>query len=281
MQGARLVGRDAGRLALTIGASVRDERRRRHITLRELSVSTGLSKSCIHDVECGEQASLPAYVTIARGLGLRVEFALADPRRKTGSQEGQADVVHAAMGEAQAERLRTRGFQVRLDEPYRHYQFAGRADVVAWHEDSAALFHIENKTEIDDVQAAFGSFNAKRAYLGAELAERLGVGKWRSETYVVCALWSADVLRTVRRHRSSAEAVWPDRPDAFEAWWSGLALRASRRSILVLFDPAEGVHSDRRRWVGLADLDGQRPRYRDYADAAAACRRHSRSTAHA
>ncbi len=262
--------REVDRLAATLGASIREERKRRNITIRGLAAESGLSKSFVHDVELGEPASLAAYARIARAIGLRPEFRLVDPRGRERTERGMRDLVHAAMGEAQAARFRRLGFQVRIDEPYQHYQFAGRADVVACATADAALLHIENKTEIDDVQAIFGSFNAKRAYLGGELADRLGVERWRSETHVFCALWSADLIRIIRRQRSSFEAVWPDQTDAFEAWWAGTAPAAGRRSILVMFDPIEGVRTRRRRWVGLQDLGNSRPRYRDYADAARA-----------
>ncbi len=88
----------------------------------------------------------------------------------------------------------------------------------------------------------------------------------------MAVLWSADNLRTIRRHRASFEAVCPNPSDAFAAWCSGDQPRPGRRSILVLFDPLEGKRSDRRRWVGFDDLDDARPRYRDHTDAAEALR---------
>ena len=133
---------------------------------------------------------------------------------------------------------------------------------------SAGLLHIENRTELHDIQDEFGAFNAKRAYLGQELAARAGVDRWDSETHVIAALWSADVLRMVRRHRASFESVCPDGPDPFERWWAGEPPTRGRRSVLIIFDPAEGKRSARRRWVGLAELDGLRPRHRDYAEVA-------------
>ncbi len=216
----------------------------------------------------GEPASLETYVRIGRALGLRADVALIDPRRREGSGGHQTDVVHAAMGEAQAAHLRAAGFDVRMDEPYQHYQFAGRGDVVAWSTDNLALLHIENRTQFPDIQDAFGSFNAKRAYLGAELAVRAGVARWQSETHVIAALWSADVLRTLRHHRASFAAVCPHSLDAFAAWWAYNPPESGRSATLILFDPLEGRRSDRRRWVAMSELDGLRPRYRDYAEAA-------------
>jgi hypothetical protein len=131
------------------------------------------------------------------------------------------------------------------------------------------MLHIENKTLFDDVQEVFGTFNSKREYLGAALLARTGVRRWTSETHVIAALWSAEVMRTLRSHRASFGSVCPDPPADFEAWWGGDAPSAGRHRSLILFDPIEGVRSDRRRWVALADMPGLRPRYRDYEDAAA------------
>lgn len=265
--------REIGRVTVSLGEAVRTERRRRHVSIRELAALSGLGKSTIQEIESGDSGSVESYVRLAHALGLRPEFDLVDLRRRDGYAARQVDLVHAALVEAQAEHFRRLGFNVRLDEPYQHYQFAGRADLVAWSRDAAALLHIEDKTELNDVQDAFGSFNAKRAYLGAELAARLGIGRWRSETHVVCALWSADVMRSIKHHRASFEAVCPDSLDAFEAWWSGRSPTTGKRSILLLFDPVEGRRSDRRRMVGLRELEGLRPRYRDYAEAAERLRR--------
>jgi hypothetical protein len=157
---------------------------------------------------------------------------------------------------------------VGIDEPFQHYQFAGRADVVAWSSERRALLHVENKTQFPDLQDAFGSFNAKRSYLGVEMAARVGLPQWRSETHVIAALWSAEVLHSIRRHEASFGSVCPDQADAFDAWWRKDPPMTGRHSILVLFDPAEGRCRDRRRWLTLSDLAHAWLRYRDYADAA-------------
>ncbi len=272
--GEAKVTQELVRATMSLGRSLRLERRRRRMTLRELADMAGLGLGTVHAAEAGRPCEFETYIRIAVALKLRAEFDLVDPRRRERAGR-QADVVHAAMGEAVARRLRSLGYQVRLDEPYQHYQFAGRADVAAWREspaDGPHLLHVENRTEFPDLQEAFGSFNGKRAYLGGELAARAGVDRWRSETHVMAVLWSADNLRTIRRHRASFEAVCPDASDAFAAWWSGDQPRPGRRSILVLYEPLEGKRSDRRRWVGFDDLDDARPRYRDYANAAEAFR---------
>ena len=168
------------------------------------------------------------------------------------------------------------GATVALDEPFQHYQFAGRADLVGvGRRTDPALLHVENRTRFPNIGETFGAFNAKRQYLAGSIAERLGLrGGFRSVTNVIVALWSSEVLHELRMHEASFRAVCPDPVDAFDAWWSGLVPSVPAvTSTLVIFDPVNGGRSDKRRYVSLDQLASVRPRYRGYADAADALRR--------
>jgi transcriptional regulator with XRE-family HTH domain len=259
--------REVHRLFAEIGSAVCTERRRRALTLSGLAEMAGLDASTVHHVESGRPARLETQVRIARALRMRFEVDVVDPRKRDRGPARLEDRVHAAMGEAQAARLLSLGLSVGMDEPFQHYHFAGRADVVAWSAERRALLHIENRTRFPNPQEAFGSFNAKREYLGSELARRAGVASWRSETHVMAVLWSGEGLHAIRIHRASFASICPDSGEAFRQWWSGEPPCAGRQSVLVVFDPIEGRRSDRQRWVGLGDTDGIRPRCRDYADA--------------
>ncbi len=267
------VTREVARIAALFGDAIRSERRRRRVTLRTLAAVTGLGRATIADVEAGRPATLATYVRVAGALRLRPELRLVDPRRRDGAADRQVDVVHAAMGEAQAAHLLALGYQVRIDEPYQHYQFAGRADVVAWSIERAALLHIENRTGFPDLQDAFGAFNAKRRYLGSEIAAQVGVDRWRSETHVIAALWSTEALLPIRTHAASFAAVCPDPPGNWSAWWCGQPPSPGRHATIIAFDPIAGTRSDRRRWLTLEEIRvGARARHRDYTAAAAAIR---------
>src|SRR3972149_5950175 len=105
----------------------------------------------------------------------------------------------AGMGDAEPRHRRSLGFDVGLDVPYQHYQFAGRADLLAWDSERRSLLHVENRTRFPNLQEAFGSYNAKRAYLATDVAERIGLGGgWRSGAPVIAALWSSEVLHSLR-----------------------------------------------------------------------------------
>jgi transcriptional regulator with XRE-family HTH domain len=257
----------AHRAAVEAGALVSAERARRRWTLDDLSLRSGLSRSGIHGIEAGRAGSILAYARLASALGLRFGPLLSpmDARRPRWQS---ADAVHAAMGEVEARRLRIDGRVVRLDEPFQHFHFAGRADLVACDLGRRALLHIENKTQVPDVQELAGSFNVKREYLGRAMAERAGIdGGWGSETHVLALLWSAEVLHVIRRRRASFEAIAPDPPDPLIEWWAGQPPEAGRHASVVVFDPILGGRSDRRTIIGLEEALAAKPRYRDYRDA--------------
>jgi transcriptional regulator with XRE-family HTH domain len=263
----RRTQREVGRIALTLGLAVREERIRRRLTLNDVAKLSGIGLTTVHDVETGRVGSLETYVRLAGALRLRAEFELADPRRREPLARRAADPVHAAMGEAEAAHFRELGLAVGLDEPFQHFQFAGRADLVVWSPEAAALLHIENRTRFPDLQESIGAFNAKRAYLGGHLAERVGVRRWRSETHVIAALWSAEVLHALRCHAASFASVCSSPVEPFASWWRGDPPTSGRASVLVVLDPREGGRRDRRRWLAMDEIANVRPRYRDYADA--------------
>ena len=260
------------RLGVELGTAARDERTRRGWTLRDVAERSGLSASTVHSVEAGRIGSLEAYVRIAGALGLDAAFSMREPGKA--SRRPDADLVHAALGEMEARHFRGLGFAVAMDEPYQHYQFAGRADVIVHDPERRALLHIENRTRFPDIQAFAGSFNAKRSYLGAAMAERFLPGRRFSEVaHVVVALWSSEVLHAVRLRDATFRALCPDATDGFGGWWRGEPPASGTTSTFVLFDPLPGKRSTRRRWVGLEDARRVDARYRGYADAADALRR--------
>lgn len=261
--------RALNRLAVSAGLAVLAERRRRIWSGRELAARAGISIGYLSELESGMPVSLETYARVFAALDIPLTLS-ADPRDRVAPSRGQ-DFVHAAMGELEAQRLRHLGFQVAIDEPYQHYQFAGRADVVAWDLEARALLHIENRTQFPNVQEALGAFGAKRAYLGAVLAGRLGIGRteWSSETHVIAGLWSGELMRAIRARETTFRVACPDPPDALEMWWAGTVAGLPRMSIIfALIDPSPTVREAFR--FGAMDRLEARPRYVGYAAAARA-----------
>lgn len=239
-----------------------------------LGERAGVSTSLVQRLESGEPVSLETYARVTTALDLRPELLALDPRQRQRAGRAAQDFVHAAMGELEASRLRSNGFSLAMDEPYQHYQFAGRADVVAWDAERRALLHIENRTAFPNIQEALGSYAAKRSYLADVLADRLAIGRggWDTVSHCMVALWSAEVMHQIRLRPESFRSACPDPPTDFLEWWAGrLPANSGVVSTFVLLDPAPDI-PDKRRFGSLDDALRARPRYRDYADAAARLR---------
>jgi hypothetical protein len=177
------------------------------------------------------------------------------------------------MGEFQAARFTRPGIEIALDEPYQHYQFAGRADLLAWSLDGPDLLHVENRTRFPNVQEAFGSYNAKRRWLPSAIADRIAHrGPLRSVTNAMVVLWSSEVLHILRIRTASFRAICPSPAGAFEAWWDGVPPPEGVHSTLIVLDPLVSGRADRRRFVDLEAALTARPRWKGYADVLAALR---------
>jgi hypothetical protein len=203
---------------------------------------------------------------LADALGLHIDLDMSSARRRASSSHRAVDPVHSAMGELEAAHLRPFGYRIAIDEPYQHFQFAGRADLLAWRDGGAALLHIENRTRFTDLQTMAGSFNAKRAYLSSSVADRLTLGRLVCVTHVIAALWSSEILHVLRMRTETLRALCPDPLDAFDAWWSGRPPTTGVTSSLILLDPFAGPRQ--ARYVGSGAALAARPRVRGYAEAA-------------
>jgi hypothetical protein len=254
------------RVWIGVGLAIRDARLARRWPVRALAAKAETSLEVTYRVERGQPTSVEAMVRCAAALGMRIDVELTDPRRPNRPSRW-VDPVHSAMGEFEASHLRRLGVSgMGIDEPYQHFQYAGRADFVAWDLDLPALLHIENRTRFPDIQETAGAYNAKRAYLGQSLAGRLGIRRWASETHVICGLWSSEVLHVLRLRSESFRALCPDALDSFSSWWSGSPPSSGTTSTLVVLDPLSAGRQ--RPFVGLDQALVVRSRHRGYADVA-------------
>jgi transcriptional regulator with XRE-family HTH domain len=255
------------RVWIEMGLAIRQARVGRHWSVRRLAAKAKVSPEVLYRIERGQPTSLEAVARAAGALGVRPEIDLVDPRRRGDARRDlSADAVHSAMGELEARHLHTFGIPTGVDEPYQHFHFAGRADVVAWNVAARALLHIENRTRFPDFQDMAGAFNAKKAYLAQQLGARVGIGRWRSQTHVIAALWTSEVLHSIRMRRDSFRSLCPDATDAFAGWWRGEPPVAGTSAILIVFDPL--AQGRQRQWIGLDDALTARPRHAGYAQVA-------------
>jgi transcriptional regulator with XRE-family HTH domain len=255
----------ASRFAARVGVAIWEERVRRQWTTRDVASRARVSAATISNVEAGRRSSLAVYARLAEALGLSLDVTL-EARRRGRSRE-RTDLVHAAMGDIEAGWLHALGYDVAIDHPCQHYQFAGRADVLAWTLEPPALLHIENRTRFPDLQEAAGSYNAKRQYLAKVVAGQLGVARFASQTHVMVGLWSAEVIHSLRLRSATFQAIGPDSRERLDAWLKGDPPAGGTSSSVVLLDPfASGRQAS---IVGLEHvLAGTRPRIRGYREAA-------------
>jgi len=259
-----------------VGAMVRNARVRRRWTTKRLAAEAGVSRSLVYLVERGEASTLESYARLATALGLRLEPKMVDPRARDSRPARAEDPVHAAIVETLAARYTAQGRIVAVDEPFQHFHFAGRGDVVAIETGGPDLIHHEVKTALPNIGEAAGSWNAKRQYLAPVLAQRYGFRHgFRSMTHVLTFAWTAECLHLIRIRASTIRSLGPDDEGAFRAWWEGATPSdAGVTATVVLLDPVPRERS--ASWTGIRDLARLRPRYRGYADVVEALR-HTRA----
>jgi transcriptional regulator with XRE-family HTH domain len=249
------------RLCRRLGIALRSARQARGWNLRRAALASGLSPSAVARLEDGKPGALLTYLRMGAALGLRLDLDLVGPATALELE----DAVHAVMGEVQARRFGTGTREVFIDEPYQHFRFAGRGDLVVVDRAVRALEHSENKTRIVNVGELGGSFNAKTQWLAGQVADRHGVRRFRSETHVLVLLWSEEVLAAVRSLARTFRSFGPDGAQPFAAWWDGTPLPGVHRSVVV-FDPIDRG-PEQPRWVGLDEALDLRSRYQGYLDA--------------
>jgi len=252
-------------LAVGLGAEVRTARERRRWTTRQLADRVGVSRALVYRVERGEPSTLETYARLGAALGLRLDASLEDPRTRARPPRGE-DPVHAAIVEMLASRYATQGRLVTADDPFQHYQFAGRADLAVIDPAGPDLLHHEVKTALPNVGELAGAWNVKRQYLARALVDRHATqGGFRSVTHVLTVAWTADCLRVLRLREATMRSLGPDDTAAFAAWWDGARSPAAGiTAAVVVFDPVERPRAP--VWARLADLGTIRPRYRGYVD---------------
>jgi transcriptional regulator with XRE-family HTH domain len=251
-----------------LGAEVRATRDRKRWSTERLADEAGVSRSLVYLVERGQATTLETYARLGAALGLRLEASLESGRPGArGSTPPRAeDPVHASIVELLAARYTAKGHLVTVDEPFQHFQFAGRADVVAIDPGGPDLLHHEVKTALPNIGDLAGSWNAKRQYLAASIAQRHGFRHgFRTVTHVLTIAWTAECLHVLRLRSATFRSLGPDGPDAFARWWEGAPLAdVGITATVVVLDPIDRPRAP--AWVALADLGALRPRHRDYAD---------------
>lgn len=254
------------------GDRIRAVRRRRRWSVDRLARAAGISRSLVYLVERGEGTTIATYARIGTVLGMRVDLLLDDDRAPTRSERA-VDPVHAAMVELLAARYAERGRWVGTDEPFQHFQFAGRADLAVIDPTGPDLLHHEVKTAIPNVGELAGAWNVKRQYLAGALAARYGYAAgFRTVTHVLTLAWTGECLRVLRLRAATICSLAPDDTIAFEAWWARTPpVRTGTIATAILLDPIARPRAT--PWIGLDGAPTCRPRHAAYAGLLDALRR--------
>jgi transcriptional regulator with XRE-family HTH domain len=153
-------GREARRVAITVGEDLRRTRRQRRMTLAELANATGISPTRIHELEAGLGASAPLATWFAVGSALGRPFVAGFSRDLRVTEP--ADAGHLAAQELVLELARRHGrtglFELRTRGDARE---AGNVDVGVRDDRLSLLILVEIWNRTADLGAASRSSSRK------------------------------------------------------------------------------------------------------------------------
>lgn len=207
-----------------LGRAVRDSRRRRRLTLRQLSDGAGVSASAISRMERGKGAgsTLDSWQRVATALGrpLRIELA-------SETVDSTADAGHLAIQELLLRLGRQLGYVPAFEMASRPADPTRSIDV-RWRDDRRRLLLLlEAWNTIGDIGAGARSFDRKLAEAEA-FAIAIGVGR----PHRVAGCW---IVRSTIRNR----ALLARYPEVFAARFPGSSERWVRALTAGADPPAE------------------------------------------
>ena len=250
--------------------------------MRELAQRAGVSLATVHQRRirrCREPRVVRPRLGAALGMRPTLEFAERGSDRGAHVHRRGARTSCTRDGRARGANAcaRPRCPASSIDEPYQHYQFAGRADV-ARVGSTSNLLHIENRTRFQNLQEARRRVQRQAPVprvIDRPAVSTCGPRGWRSVTHVMACLWSSEVLHSVRLRRATFEALCPDPVESLEAWLAGDRARRRRdaaRSHSSIRPRRSGRVAGDRRYRGGRPSGSQVPRLRR-------CRRSGRRVA--
>ena len=147
-------GREARRIAATLGADLRRSRRRRRHTQSALGERVGLTQGRISDLERGEGASAPLDTWVAIGLALDRPLAVSFTRDLV---EEPRDAGHLRAQELLIGIARRTGRRVNVELPSRAPSSPYVIDVVLRDDRARTVVLVEIWNRLDDLGAAMRS----------------------------------------------------------------------------------------------------------------------------
>ena len=185
-----------------LGLAIRALRRRRVWRQADLAVAAGVSQELVSLIERGhgDRVAMRTILRVASALDARVVVQL---RWRAGDLDRLLDAGHARISSAMVERLRSAGWDCRVEVTYSIGRATGSIDILAWHPGSRSLLVIEIKTELASAEATFRKLDEKARLAAAIAVDRFG---WRAAT--VSRLLVIEDGPTNRRRIQSASGLF-------------------------------------------------------------------------
>jgi transcriptional regulator with XRE-family HTH domain len=252
------------RLAVAIGAAIRDSRIESGWSQRELAARLDVPQSSVVRLEAGRRryADLDLASAAFGVLGIRLSFDRASLGLAT--RREQRDLLHAACCAYVSRRLRTDGWLTSSEVEIGSGRSRGWIDILAVREAERAVVVVEVKTEIHDLGAIQRTMAwYERAAWSAARARGL---RPLTVSRVLLLLDSVENDARIRSNAGPLSAMFPMRGSAVRDWL--LAPGDHPAGGLALIDP----RSRRRAWLRNTRAEGRRSpaAYADYRDAAEA-----------
>lgn len=243
----REASRRTASVALSLGGSVRNGRRRFHLTQAALGERIAVDQTRISQIERGEGAGVPLELWVALGVALNMPLAIGFSR-PLGEMREPTDAGHLAMQERLLALARATGRRTTFELPTRPADPRRSIDVCVGDDPNRVLIINEAWNTFGDLGAAIRSTNRKAAET-ADLAAVVDDGP----PYRVATVW---VVRPTAANRALI-ARYPQIfrsafPGSSRAWMRALTLGSAPpvEAGLVWLDPRSGRVTEWRKPSG-------------------------------
>jgi len=202
-----------------------------------------VSQRTVSELELGraDRLSLRAIDRIASALEIDIRL---DPWWRGGELDRLLDREHATVVNVVVKRLRSTGWQIRVEYGFNHFGERGSVDVLAWRANARAVLVVEVKTRIADIQAMLATFDRKARIVPSDLAEREG---WSDVVVgrLLVVIGRAANRDVVEDHAAIFDVAFPERAVEVRRWLREPAGRLAAIWFVPPSSVAAGKHARR------------------------------------
>ncbi|MBF6606002.1 MAG: helix-turn-helix domain-containing protein [Chloroflexi bacterium] len=198
------------------GAALRALRRRRRWRQVDLAAAAGSSQPVISTIEAGrlDETTVATVRAVAAALDATIMIEL---RWRGAALDRLLDERHAQLNGRLATMLARSGWRVEPEVSYSRFGERGSIDLLAWHEQTAALLVIEVKSELVSVEATLRKLDEKFR-LGPSIVRERDERRVRTVGRLLALPSTTTSRRHLARHAALMDRALPDRGTAVRAW---------------------------------------------------------------